>query len=327
LREYSVTGWRKIDHPDKLFYEIRNLREKYALILILSKTTKTCKFNQNIIKFKHFPSILAEIRKKELNKLLIPAQRRERIQEHLLLNKIATNAALSELLRVSEATIRRDLEVLEGEGFLERTHGGAVLRAGGIAEAEYLLRAQRYPDEKRLIGAAAANLIDNGDVVFINSGTTTTQLIRAIRPTLKAWIITNNVRAALELAPFEFELALVGGVFQPTSHSVAGRFAADNLRQIYATKAFISVEGIHVKYGLTVPTEMEAELIRIMFERTIGPVTVVADHSKWGAVSSFEVARLEQVQRFITDEGLNSQARAALADRNIDVQLVPCKRS
>jgi DeoR family transcriptional regulator, fructose operon transcriptional repressor len=117
----------------------------------------------------------------DLPKPLIPAQRRERIQEYLLRHKIATNSSLSILLEVSEATIRRDLELLEEEGFLERTHGGAVLRLSTPVEPEYLLRAQRFPEQKQLIGAAAAAMVEDGDIIFINSGTTTTQIIRNIR--------------------------------------------------------------------------------------------------------------------------------------------------
>ena len=85
------------------------------------------------------------------------------------------------LLDTSEATVRRDLEWLEREGIVERTHGGAILSQRLTLEPEYLQRAQKHPEEKRLIGEMAASLIEDNDVVFINSGTTTTQVIRHIR--------------------------------------------------------------------------------------------------------------------------------------------------
>jgi DeoR family transcriptional regulator, fructose operon transcriptional repressor len=257
-----------------------------------------------------------------MNKPLIPAQRREKIQEYLLVHKIVTNTALSELLDVSEATIRRDLELMEAEGILERTHGGAVLRTGGMVEPEYILRAQSHTDEKRLIGAAAATSIEDGDIIFINSGTTTTQLIRSIRPNAKVTVFTNNLIGTLEMAPFEFELVLIGGSYQQTSNSVAGRFALENLRSVYANKAFIGVDGMHLMYGLTVPTNPEAEVIKLMLERTLGPVSVLADHSKWGKVSTFEIAKIDLIHRIITDEGLNSQARSALYARKIEIEIV-----
>lgn len=256
-----------------------------------------------------------------MSKTLIPAQRRERIMEYLAIHRIAPSAELSQLLEVSEATIRRDLEWMENEGILTRTRGGAILNERIQFEPEYKQRAQRFPEEKRLIGAAAAALIEEGDIVFINSGTTTTQVIRHIPGGTNATIITNNLSAALETGHAGFGLILLGGDFQPNSNSVAGRFAINNLSQVYADKAFIGVDGITLKHGFTVPTSAEAEVIRLMLERTYGPVTVVCDHSKWGAVSNFEIAHIEQVHRLITDRAFNGLALEALKSRNVEVIL------
>jgi DeoR family transcriptional regulator, fructose operon transcriptional repressor len=257
----------------------------------------------------------------DFTKPLIPAQRRERIQEYLLRYKIATNSALSELLDVSEATIRRDLELLEDEGFLERTHGGAILRLSTPVEPEYLLRAQRYTEEKQKIGAKAAAMIEDGDIIFLNSGTTTTQIIRNIRSNADVIVITNNLSAALEVGMVSYQLVLLGGNFQNKSNSVAGRFTNDNINTVYATKSFIGVDGINLKYGWTVPSNLEAEVIRSMIARTLGPVIAVSDHSKWGNVANFEVARIDQIHRLITDDGLSPQARAALEGRSVEVIL------
>lgn len=254
-----------------------------------------------------------------MSKSLIPAQRRERIQEHLAAFKIISTAELCEMLDVSEATIRRDLEWLEDEGFLTRTHGGAILNQRIQLEPEYQQRANRHPEEKRLIGAAAAEMIADGDIVFINSGTTTTQVIRHIRPGARGTVITNNLSAALEIGDPGFELILLGGVFQPKSNSVAGGYALRNLRQVYADKTFIGVDGITLKHGFTVPSSAEAEVIHAMLERTRGPVNVVSDHSKWGVVSNFEVARIEDIQCIISDQGLEPLARGALSARSVEV--------
>ena len=254
-----------------------------------------------------------------MNKPLIPAQRRERIQELLAIRNIVRIADLSALLGASEATIRRDLEWLENEGILERTHGGAVQSQRALFEPEYLQRAQRHTEEKRKIGAAAAAQIEDGDIVFINSGTTTTQMVRHIRNNARVTVITNNLTAALEVGQHGFELIMLGGDFQPKSNSVAGRFAIENLSKVYASKAFISVDGISIKHGFTVPSNAEAEIICLMLERTHGPITIVADHSKWGVVSNFEIARIDQIHRLITDEGMSIHARAALAARSIEV--------
>jgi DeoR/GlpR family transcriptional regulator of sugar metabolism len=254
-----------------------------------------------------------------MSKTLIPAQRRERIQEYLTIHKIVPSSDLSGLLEVSEATIRRDLEWMESEGILTRTHGGAILNQRLQLEAAYQQRAQRNVEEKRLIGALAASLIEDGDMVFINSGSTTTQLIRHIRGGTGITVITNNLIAALEVGDVGFEIVLVGGSFQPMSNATAGRFANENISSLYANKVFIGVDGITLKHGFTVPADAEADLVRIMIDRTNGPVTVLADHSKWGVVSNYQIARFDQVHRLVVDDIFPTSGREALADRKIEI--------
>ncbi len=254
-----------------------------------------------------------------MNKPLIPAQRRERIQEYLEIHNIVRIGDLSAMLGASEATIRRDLEWMESEGLVERTHGGAILTERTLLEPEYLQRAQRYPEEKRKIGACAASMINDGDIIFINGGTTSTQVMRHIRGHAGITVITNNLTAALEVGAAGFKLILLGGDFQSTSNATAGRFAIENLNKVYASKAFISVDGFSLKYGFTVPTNAEAEIIGCMVERTHGVVSLMADHSKWGVVSNFQVAAIDQVHRFITDDQISQHALDALAARSIEV--------
>lgn len=253
-----------------------------------------------------------------MSKPLIPAQRRERIQEYLAVHQIARIADLCALLDTSEATVRRDLEWLENEGILERTHGGAILSQRLTSEPEYLQRLQKNPDEKRRIGALAASLIEDGDIVFINSGTTTTQVIHHIRANAGISIFTNNLNAALEIGDGGFQHQLLGGEYQPVSKSTAGRFALENLRQIYADKCIIGVDGISLKHGCTVPTNAEAEVVRAMIERTKGRVIIAADYSKWGVVSNFQVASIDEVDVLVTDEKFDASAIEELAERGVE---------
>ena len=254
-----------------------------------------------------------------MSKQLIPAQRREQIQEYLGQHKVASSSDLSTLLGVSDATVRRDLEWLEKAGILYRTHGGAVLSQHLQIEPEYAKRTQRQVNEKRAIGKLAASLIEAGDIVFINSGTTTTQLIRQIHPDSGVTIITNNLAAVLEIGEINYDLMLLGGALQPKSRSVAGRFATENLSQIYADKAFIGVDGFSLNHGCTVPSNAEAEVIAMMIERTNGEVNILADHSKWETVSNFEIARFDQLQRLISDPGLPGEVQDLLGDYPIKV--------
>jgi DeoR family transcriptional regulator, fructose operon transcriptional repressor len=249
----------------------------------------------------------------EVTKTLIPAQRRERIQEILATHHIISSAELCELLEVSEATVRRDLEWLENDGILERTHGGAMLNQRVQLELQYVQRIRSHAEEKRQIGQVAASMIEDGDIIFVNSGTTTTEVIRHIPSTANITIVTNNVTACLELSEVSYELLLVGGSYLATSQSVAGRFAIDNLNRIYANKAILAVDGLSLKFGCTVPTNAEAEVNQLMIQRNRGPLIVVTDHSKWGIVSNFEIAKIDHIQTLVTDEGLDLHAREALS--------------
>lgn len=256
-----------------------------------------------------------------MSKSLIPAQRRERIQEYLVIHQIARTADLCEMLDTSEATVRRDLEWLEQRGILERTHGGAIRSQRMLLEPEYQLRAQHHPEEKRRIGELAASLIEDGDIIFINSGTTVTQVLTQIRKNSNISVFTNNMNAALELGEPGYLYYLVGGEYQPRSNSVAGRYAIDNLKQVFANKAIIGVDGISLRHGCTVPTNAEAEVVRHMIERTIGQVIIVADHSKWGVVSNFQVAAIDEIDRLVTDDRFDPPAVESLAAHKVECLL------
>ncbi|NOT03811.1 MAG: DeoR/GlpR transcriptional regulator [Anaerolineales bacterium] len=252
-----------------------------------------------------------------MGKPLIPAQRRERIQEFLAIHQIARTADLCNLLETSEATVRRDLEWLEQKGILERTHGGAILSQRVIFEQEYQQRAQHYPEQKKLIGEFAASLIEEGDIVFINSGTTATQVLQHIRRDSRITVFTNNVSAVMDIGDPGFHYYLTGGEFQSRSNSLSGRFALDNLNLVYANKVILGVDGISLKHGCTVPSNAEAEVVRRMIDRTKGQVIIVADHSKWGAVSNFPVANIDEIDKFVTDEGFSLSAIEDLKEQSV----------
>jgi DeoR family fructose operon transcriptional repressor len=254
-----------------------------------------------------------------MSKSLIPAQRRERIQEYLALHKIVRMDELYEMLDASEATVRRDLEWLEREGVLERTHGGAILSQRMTLEAEYIQRANKNPEEKRQIGKLAASFIEDGDIVFINSGTTTAQVIRHIRSDSGIIVFTNNLIAVLEGGDVGHTQYLVGGEFQPHSNSVAGRFATDNLRQVYANKAILGVDGISLLHGCTVPSNAEAEVIKLMISRTRGEIYIVADHTKWGVVSNFQIATVDEIDKLFTDGQIDPSTLESLASHSVEI--------
>lgn len=257
-----------------------------------------------------------------MGKNLIPAQRRKLIHEVLQRQKIVRSATLGELLGASEATVRRDLDWLERQGIAERTHGGAILSQRLPTEPAYASSALANPEAKRGIGLAAAHLVRDGDTVFINSGTTTTEVLlhlMARSDIADITVVTNNVSATIDARDAEFEVILLGGGFRTRSYSTVGHFATEMLRGMHANKSFIGVDGISLKYHYTTPASAEAEIGHVMIEQTQGPVYVVADASKWGVVSNFQLATLDEVDGLIVDAHLDPEALSELNHRGIEV--------
>jgi DeoR family fructose operon transcriptional repressor len=161
-------------------------------------------------------------------------------------------------------------------------------------------------------------MVETGDALYLNGGTTTLQVFRHLRATgLK--VATNHVGIALEAADHDVDLLLLGGHYRAPSNSVVGPFATDALRRTHATKAFIGVEGISVGSGLTTPVAAEAEIARVMIEQTRGRVVVVADHSKVGTVADFVIAPLDQVDALIVDVGCPETWRQRLTEGGVEV--------
>jgi len=257
--------------------------------------------------------------KEAANSRLIPAERRNRIIELLQRQGSVRVSDLSNLLNVSEITIRRDLDFLEQEGFLERTHGGAILSRRMRVEPLYTQKYKIHLEEKRKIGAKAATLVDPGETIFINSGSTTLQIFRHLAGK-NVRVITSNVGAPAECQGLDVDLVLIGGAYRERSHSLVGPLAMLSLRQVYASKCFIGVDGISIKYGLTTPIFEEAEVARTMIERTRGKVVVVADHSKLGMVADCVIAPIDAVDILVVDAGADEEYQREL--ENAGVQIV-----
>jgi DeoR family transcriptional regulator, fructose operon transcriptional repressor len=248
----------------------------------------------------------------------LPAERHRRIEGILRERRVVRVSTLSEQIGVSEVTIRRDLEALERRGILERTHGGAVLTQRMRAEPAYVEAISSNPEAKRRIAQAAADLVDAGDTLYLNGGTTTLQVFRHLRaPGLK--VITNHVGIALESAEHDFDLLLVGGHYRAPSNSVVGPFATEALRRTHATRAYVGVEGVSVTSGLTSPVAAEAEIARVMIEQARGRVVIVADHSKIGTVADFVIAPLEAADTLVVDDAVDEEYRDRLVEAGVDV--------
>jgi DeoR family fructose operon transcriptional repressor len=235
----------------------------------------------------------------------LPAERHLRIRELLRERVTIRVSELSEKLSVSEMTIRRDLETLERQGFLERTHGGAVYRQERMTqESSYETRLKESVDVKDLIGRRAAALIEPNDSIFLHSGTTTLYILRYLDPEMPVRIYTNNIGAIDEVRGKRAELVMLGGEFRRESNSLEGPLTMEMIQKLHPSKAFLTVDGISLKDGITTPYFAEAALERAFIQQTRGQVVVMATHSAFGRVAEVSVAPIEQVDILIVDQNL-----------------------
>jgi DeoR family transcriptional regulator, fructose operon transcriptional repressor len=251
---------------------------------------------------------------------IIPADRQRQILEIIHADGVVQVQDLSDRFKVSVLTIRRDLDYLASEGLVERTHGGATLRRSLPIEPAYSQKALEFPYEKQTIGAAAAALISPGDTVYINSGSTTLEVIRALR-NHEITIVTNNMDAVwLANEETKFRLIFVGGVYRTRSHSVSGNFSQPIIDNVYANKAIIGVDGFSLSAGLTTPVIEEAETTRAMISKTVGKVIVVAVSNKIGVVSNFRTVDVQSIHTLVTDvNGGKMLSREELAGLGIEL--------
>ncbi len=248
---------------------------------------------------------------------MIPAERRTRITELLQGRRAVRVSSLSDDLRVSEMTIRRDLERLEAEGVLVRTHGGAVLRRHMVEEPLYLDNVSANTEQKRRIARAAAALIQPGETVFLSSGTTAAQVLRHVDPAVEARVVTHNVGALAEAQGGRLELILVGGRYRARSNAVDGPLGLEQIGRFHASRMLLGVDGFDLKEGLTTPTLGMASIERAMMAQTRGEVVVLADRSKIGVVADVVICGFDQVDAVMVDDGVDEAVRDELTSLGV----------
>jgi DeoR family transcriptional regulator, aga operon transcriptional repressor len=175
--------------------------------------------------------------------------------------------------------------------------------------------------EKMRIAAAAAQMIRQGQVIILDSGTTTMAIARACRAFKSLTIITNATNIAAELADTPAEVILTGGVLRKNSFSLVGPLAEDTLRKVNADLLFLAVDGFDVRYGLTTPNLLEARVNRAMAESARRTV-VVCDSSKFGQRSLSLIMPTSAVHETITDKNIPRNDWKALKDADVEVRLV-----
>lgn len=189
----------------------------------------------------------------------------------------------------SESSIRRDLQVLEDQGRLVRIHGGAKVKQSLQRELDMVGKSTQNISDKQEIAQYVASLIQDDDVLYLDAGTTTLALIPFLKQKHRLTVVTNGVEHAACLADLNIRTFLLGGQLKNTTKAIVGVEAVRNLANFRFNKAFLGINGIHEKYGLTTPDPEEAEVKRTAIDRSEQSY-VLADASKFNCVSFTKVA-------------------------------------
>ena len=230
-------------------------------------------------------------------------------------------ADISQELGVSAATVRRDLDFLERQRLLARTHGGAVAQ-GVLYELPLRYKGGRHKEEKLRIAREAATRVAAGHAVGLTGGTTTTEVARALVDHERLTLVTNalNIASEMALRP-NLKLVVTGGVARSESYELIGPIAEASLAGLNLDIVFVGADGISLEAGLTTHNEVEARTNRALIERSRS-IIVVADSSKIGLVAFARICEITAVGKLITDRAANPQTLSALADAGVKITAV-----
>jgi len=250
---------------------------------------------------------------------LLAEPRRMKILEWLQEEGSARVRDLSAAFAVSEATIRQDLERLDGDGYITREHGGAYLKSVPQQVESMSLHHVQNMDHKRKIGQKAASLVGDHETIIIDSGTTTTQFAEHLRPRQDLNIITNALNIALMLGAIPTNTVhMPAGQFKAPTLSLSGEKSVDFFVGIYAEKLFLATAGISFDAGLTYPAIGDIYVKRAMI-KAASKVYLLADSTKIGRMSFSSLGGVELVHTLITDDGIQPDDVAGFERRGIEV--------
>lgn len=225
-------------------------------------------------------------------------ERRKQIMVQLLEKRHLTVKELAASMHVSGATVRRDLRALAGEEELLLVHGGATLPR----HADFSFRAKqlRAVEQKRMIGRFAASLLADGDQVFLDAGTTCSEMVPCLKKMHGVTVLTNSARLALQLNTPGLSVFLIGGEYRPDRMDTVGPMAMSTMNQVRGYVAFIGADGLSMDFGPSASDVASAHLHRIVVENAREAVLLV-DGSKFGGASLFQIVDWSRISKVVTD--------------------------
>lgn len=250
---------------------------------------------------------------------MLATQRKEKILELLREDGSAKVAALAKLFRVTEVTIRQDLEKLEKDGLIVREHGGAYLKRARDLVQNFSLLQQENLDKKEVIAQKCLDFIEQGDTIILDSGSTTTEIAKKLKGRKGLRVITNALNIALLLgAEPGIEVIVTGGEFKPPTLSLTGQKAADFFEGLHVQLLFLATAGISLKAGLTYPSISDLVVKKAMLD-SAEKKFLVADSTKIGKASFASLGALALIDCIITDSGVEEKHRQVFKDHEIEL--------
>jgi DeoR/GlpR family transcriptional regulator of sugar metabolism len=251
-----------------------------------------------------------------------PERRRDQILAYLSARDRTPVSELSQVLGVSEVTVRKDLDQLEAQGLLTRVHGGAVISGRGRLERFFAAREHDHREEKRRIAQAAAALIQSGQQIFLDASTTALQVARLLKDRENLVVVTNGLYTALEMNfSTDITTIVVGGTMRHRSSSLVGSFNYNSLQRLRLDLGFFGARAVTARDGMMEADLEEAQLKQLMVSGSAVVVGMV-DSSKFDDVSFSVFAMPSEIDRIITDDGTPAAEVAALRAHGIIVDQV-----
>ncbi|WP_226677196.1 DeoR/GlpR family DNA-binding transcription regulator [Rossellomorea aquimaris] len=236
-------------------------------------------------------------------------EERHRIILDLLREKEAIKIQdIVDATNASESTIRRDLTQLEDEKFLKRVHGGASRLQGKLKELSVSEKSSRNFHEKQVIGQYAASLVEEGDCIYLDAGTTTLSLIDHL-PDSDIVVVTNGLTHGEALIQKGFKTYMIGGCIKPVTKAMVGSGAIESLRQYRFDKAFMGANGVHEEYGFTTPDPEEAQVKRLAIELA-REAMFLTDGTKFGEIAFSKIVDLDRAM--IITNGMDDEHRTTM---------------
>jgi DeoR/GlpR family transcriptional regulator of sugar metabolism len=233
--------------------------------------------------------------------------------------RMVSVSELSDLLGVSTMTVRRDLDRLEEMSILRRVRGGAVAYQERRWDDPFVEREGRFSREKQAVGWAAAQIVEDGDRLLLDGGTTTSHVARNLAYKNDVVVITHSLPAASELARLpRITTMLLGGTLHHKERYAYGPESLRRLGQITADKFFLSAAGYSIEAGINDPYPHDVTLKRAMMEAA-SQVILVADSSKWGKNTGAQIAPFSDIHRFVTDDSIAPEAIEAIEAEGVEV--------